>query len=158
MSKPTFTIFNTWWTYGLNLSMCKPLHHVARASQCYSTKIIKYYLQLFPQSVQVKAKDGYVPLLLALQSGPDNDLCGPKIASLEEVKVLVEARPESIGEKTEEGLLPLQFAAMSDVPLCVLFYLATTYPEAVSGAHRTRTIRNRRKSNWPFAAPSCGVP
>jgi hypothetical protein len=56
--------------------------------------------------------------------------------TFELVQLLVEPSPRSVRHKNKDGMLPLLVAAANDAPIDVLFYLSTTWPEAIYGSRR----------------------
>jgi len=53
--------------------------------------------------------------------------------SLSAVQFLIEQHMPSLSSPNKQGFLPLHVAAMCDVPLDILFYLACEYPESLLG-------------------------
>jgi ankyrin repeat protein len=104
--------------------------HIAAARVFSALDLVRLLAELRPE-----ANAGSSPLHVAVARG--------RQCSLQLVQSLVEPYPGSVRTRNGDGMSPLFLAATSDAALDVLFFLATTWPEAISGT------RPRRPSQPP---------
>jgi hypothetical protein len=68
-----------------------------------------------------RANDGLLPLHVPAKNRP-----------LEFVRSLFEMCPRAVQETSSDGFLPLDIAAKADAPLDVIYFLARSWPRAIS--------------------------
>jgi ankyrin repeat protein len=102
-----------------------PLHRALICCGQDSPGVVQFLVERSPQSARVKTKGGSLPLNLAIGL-----ICDDGWGYMREVKSLVKAWPESLQEKSTNGLTPLLFAASTNAELDVIYYLATQDFEA----------------------------
>jgi ankyrin repeat protein len=98
--------------------------HVAVASTNLFLWIVRFLAKQRPEALGVADARGSIPLHIAVARDA---------SSMKLVRFLVERSPGSVRTRNAtNGMLPLFIAATADAPLDVVFFLATTWPEAVN--------------------------
>jgi Ankyrin repeats (3 copies) len=95
-----------------------PLHW----SVCANTaEVVQVLADAYPEALMERANDGLLPLHVAAKNRP-----------LEFVRSLFEMCPRAVQETSSDGFLPLDIAAKSYAPLDVIYFLARSWPRAIS--------------------------
>jgi hypothetical protein len=97
-----------------------PIHRVC---QFCNDEIIRFFVELCPDSLKVKSLHDYLlPLQVLLETR------GPNGLSLETIKILTEGNPEALNPSN--GKDPMALAVLHGWPLHVLQYYVDTFPTA----------------------------
>jgi ankyrin repeat protein len=99
--------------------------HIAVSRDVPDMKVVRFLAQRRPESLDETDRQGRLPLHIAVARGSD--------ASQELVRFLVQRRRETLLRRDGRGRLPLHVAAIRGAPLDVLYFLTSTWPEAIYG-------------------------
>ena len=94
-----------------------PLHYACQRSSC---EVVSFLAKQHPKGLQVKQKDGSLPLHLACRYNAHSDL----------ITFMIDQYPDACSTCSSDGCFPLHCAAHGQAPLQVVIRLHHAYPRS----------------------------